>query len=265
MLSTDELRRLCPELWNFAFKRHAPKEHIASISKVGEIAGKEYAIENALNKMATEWEPVKFDVLAYKQTGTCIIKVADEVNQLLDDHIVMTQAMGFSPYKKPFEDRITQWEQKLRITQDVIDEWLHCQCQWLYLEPIFSSEDINRQLPLEGKRYATMDRIWRKVMKSCKENPQVITLCPESRLLNNLRECNKLLEQVQKSLSEYLETKRQAFPRFFFLSDDELLEILSQTKDPTAVQPHLRKCFENICKVRGLVLIYAFLMLSLLV
>ncbi|KAG8436117.1 hypothetical protein GDO86_007286 [Hymenochirus boettgeri] len=225
------------------------QDHIDSIAKVAEIAGKEFAIEQALDKMENEWTSVLFTVLPYKETGTFILKSPEEASQLLDDHIVMTQSMAFSPFKKPFEERISTWEGKLRLTQDVLEEWLACQRSWLYLEPIFSSEDINRQLPVEGKRYQTMERTWRKVMKNAEENKQVISLCPEPRLLESLRECNKLLELVQKGLSEYLETKRAAFPRFYFLSDDELLEILSQTKDPTAVQPHLRKCFENIARL----------------
>uniref|UniRef100_A0A8C4M1C9 Dynein axonemal heavy chain 1 n=1 Tax=Equus asinus TaxID=9793 RepID=A0A8C4M1C9_EQUAS len=225
------------------------QDHIESISKVAEVAGKEYAIEQALDKMEKEWSTILFNVLPYKETDTYILKSPDEASQLLDDHIVMTQSMSFSPYKKPFEQRISSWENKLKLTQEVLEEWLNCQRSWLYLEPIFSSEDINRQLPVESKRYQTMERIWRKIMKNAYENREVINVCSDQRLLDSLRDCNKLLDMVQKGLSEYLETKRSAFPRFYFLSDDELLEILSQTKDPTAVQPHLRKCFENIARL----------------
>jgi dynein heavy chain len=92
-------------------------KHIDKISKVAEIAGKEYTIEQALDKMEGEWKSVKFDVLPYKQTGTFIIKASDEISQMLDDHIVMTQSMTFSPFKKAFEERISTWENKLKTTQ----------------------------------------------------------------------------------------------------------------------------------------------------
>nr|XP_061814136.1 dynein axonemal heavy chain 1-like [Nerophis lumbriciformis] len=226
------------------------QNHMDAIAKVAETAGKEYTIEQALNKMKVEWSTILFDLMPYKDTGTYILKSPDEALQLLDDHIVMTQSMSFSPYKKAFEADINKWEGKLRTTQDVLEEWLLCQGSWLYLEPIFSSDDINEQLPVEGMRYQQMEEIWKRIMKGAFDNPKIIEFCPGPHLLDKLKKCNVLLEQVQKGLSEYLEIKRNAFPRFYFLSDDELLEILSQTKDATAVQPHLRKCFENIARLK---------------
>lgn len=78
---------------------------------------------------------------------------------------------------------------------------------------------------------------------------QIIGYCGDRKLLESLRDANHALELIQKGITNYLETKRTVFPRLYFLSDDELLEILSQAKNPLAVQPHLRKCFENIAKV----------------
>lgn len=71
----------------------------------------------ALDKMEKEWASIVFNVLPYKDTDTYILKSPDEASQLLDDHIVMTQSMSFSPYKKPFEQRINSWETKLKLTQ----------------------------------------------------------------------------------------------------------------------------------------------------
>lgn len=219
---------------------------IPEVEKVAEKAGKEFAIEVALDKMTKAWETVLLVIEPYRETGTCILKAVDEYMTLLDEHITMTQAMAFSAFKGPFDARIDTWNSTLQTVSEVVDEWIQLQRNWLYLQPIFDSADINKQLPQEGKRFATVDKYWRSTMQNAVKGVQAIKFCDDVRLLERFKEGNKLLEMVQKGLADYLETKRAGFSRFYFLSNDELLEILSETKDPLRVQPHLRKCFEGI-------------------
>ena len=61
-----------------------------------------------------------------------------------------------------------------RTASEVIDEWMACQRNWQYLEPIFSSDDIQKQLPLEYTRFSSVDQKWRKNMAAAKKTGRKI-------------------------------------------------------------------------------------------
>jgi len=226
------------------------EEKMEGLENIGAAASKEYSLLQTLNKMMGEWAGMEFKCMPYKESGTYILGGSEEVQALLDDQIVKAQGMCASPFVKPFEQDAKNWSQVLNVLQDMLDNWLKVQSTWLYLEPIFSSEDIVKQMPEEGEKFAQVDAEWRDIMNATKEAPDVIAIGNDKERLNRLVDCNELLDEIQKGLAAYLEKKRLFFPRFFFLSNDEMLEILSETKDPTKVQPHLKKCFEGIAKLK---------------
>ena len=189
---------------------------------------------------------MKFLLPRFKNTSTYTISGFDDAVTILDEHIVTAQAMQFSPFKKPFEQEIEEWCSKLLLVSDTLEEWLKCQKSWMYLQPIFDSPDIMKQLPTETKRFKGVDNKWRFVLNQCLEDPQIMLNCCRDGLKESFQESNKNLEMVQKGLADYLEKKRSNFARFYFLSNDELLEILSQTKEVRKVRSHLRKVFEAV-------------------
>ncbi|KPA85487.1 putative dynein heavy chain [Leptomonas pyrrhocoris] len=225
--------------------------HHEAVIRYCEVAAKESQIETALKEMRAKWESKSFIIEQYKETGTYILKDTSDVVELLDEHLNLTQQLQFSPFKAYFEEAITDWERSLNLISDTLEQWLECQRAWRYLEPILNSEDIAMQLPRLSALFEKVDRTWRRIMGNAHSQPNVLEYCiGTSKLLDHLREANRLLEEVQRGLNDYLADKRQTFPRFYFLSDEELLEILSQAKEVRRIDANISKLFENIQRLQ---------------
>lgn len=221
--------------------------HKEAIMEIAAIAGGEHALHQTLQGIEDGWNAAEFTVVNYRdQADLFILGSVDDVSVLLEDNQVTLQTILSSRFVMGIKDIVDKWDTKLRYLSDVLEEWIMCQRAWLYLENIFSADDIKKQLPVEAAKFSKVDSLWKKHMRKIDENPRAIDVCDMDGILEQFKSSNQVLDEVQKSLEAYLETKRAAFARFYFLSNDELLQILSETRNPLAVQPHLRKCFDSM-------------------
>ena len=193
-------------------------------------ASKENALESALIKMEKDWDGIDFVCTPYKDTGTCVLGGTEDAQALLDDQLVKTQSIRASPFSQPFGDRAVVWSETLQRLQDTLDQWGSCQATWQNLDPIFASQDIVKQMPVEGEKFKSVDQMYRSVVDATAKNPSAIQCGRDETRLQSLKPQTRY--SMKFSRFTILPGVEARASRFFFLSNDEMLEILSETKDP---------------------------------
>jgi dynein heavy chain, axonemal len=216
-------------------------------------AVKEAQVETKLASIDADWAEVTFAFQPYKNRGEVCLAVAPtaELIEKLEDSQMALGSMATNRYSAPFKEEVHEWIAKLSTVGEIIEMWLVVQNMWMYMEAVFSGGDIVKQLPLEAKRFQNIDKQFIKAVQNAVETQNVVEVCYVNDLMTNtLPILTEQLELCQKSLTAFLDTKRAEFPRFYFVSDPTLLEILSLGSDPQSVTPHFQSgLFDSLTEV----------------
>jgi len=204
----------------------------------------EVSIREAIHELRVWCETVEFNLLEYTQNNrtTPLIKEWKEIMTQVSDHQALLMNLKESRYFSRFEDQIGQFESKLSGVDEYLQKLNVIQRKWVYLEPILG----RGALPQEQGRFKRVDEEYRSIMLNIGSNPKVLNLCSIPGLKDSLEMILEQLDRCQKALNDFLEEKRAKFSRFYFIGDDDLLEILGQSKNPLVIQTHLKKLFAGI-------------------
>ena len=209
----------------------------------------EMSLKKYLEEVGDTWQNYELDLVNY-QNKCRLIRGWDDLFAKCSEHLNNLQAMRHSPYYRQFQSDASAWEERLNRVHILFDVWIDVQRQWVYLEGVFNGNaDIQHILKTESAHFRGINARFFDVMRAVSRSPLVMDVLNIPDIQNQLEELAQRLNKIQKALGEYLERERVAFPRFYFVGDEDLLEIIGNSNDSQRVSKHLRKMFAGMANL----------------
>ncbi|CAF0789670.1 unnamed protein product [Didymodactylos carnosus] len=231
------------EVWDMKDKIKKNEHDIRDIMVA---AQGEKALEEFLRQIADLWKTYTLELTDY-QKKCKVIKSWDDLFTKCKENISNVISMKMSPYYKAFEEETVSWEDKLNRINTICDIWIDVQRRWVYLDGIFSSSaDITQLLPNESQKFQSVSAEFIGLLKKVEKSPIVLDVIAIPGIHKLLERLADLLTKIQKALGEYLEKQRASFPRFYFIGDEDLLEMIGNSNNIPRLQKHFKKMFAGV-------------------
>jgi len=212
------------------------------VEEITDQARQEAKMEKTLQKLEDTWRDIVLLFQPHKDSGVQMIKLDEDNFDLLENDQVSVTAMFSSRYLSTFEDKITYWQKSLAAISEVVVNIGEVQRLWSFLENLFiHSDEVKKELPKESIKFVEIDKDVRAILADGYKVQKALDFSTQDYLLPKLEKVQEELTVCEKALNEFMESKRLAFPRFFFVSPADLLDILSNGNNPVKVMGHMPK------------------------
>lgn len=205
----------------------------------------EFSLHQYLEQLDNIWNSLEFEFSDYKGKMN-LIKSWDVILTNIADHLNSLTTMQTSPFFNVFRETATSWENRLNQLQVLLDEWLDIQRRFIYLEGVFNSPDIRTILAKATANFKKAEKEFATLTKRAAQLKIVMKITTIPNVGTTLQQLNESLLVLQKELSDYLEKQRSYFPRFFFIGDEDLLEVIGKSSAISDIQRHFGKMFEGL-------------------
>lgn len=217
------------------------------VEEITDQARQEAKMEKTLEKLEEIYKDVQFEFQQHKGSDVFMLKLSEENFEALEENQTQVNAMFSSRYLFTFEEQCVKWQKALAAISEVVTLCGEVQRTWSFLENLFiHSEEVRKELPEESDRFKGIDKEVRRILEDGHNKKFALTFCCQEWVLPSLENVQQQLTLCEKALNEFMESKRLAFPRFYFVSPADLLDILSNGNNPSKVMIHMPKIFQAI-------------------
>ena len=228
------------------------QEKAEQIQEITDKAAAEDKMGKKLEEIEKNWNEYEYDIKDYDRVpGIKLLSINEDQYATLEENMQQIQTMVRNKYKAFYEDKINRWKNDLNEINEVWVALSETQKTWTFLESLFiGSDEIKKELPKETEEFVHIDKEVKEILKTGVATKNISKFSnskfdesqeTERTLLNWLKDILSRLSVCEKALNAFMETKRVDFPRFYFMSSVDLLDVLSNGNNPLAINKHISK------------------------